>query len=172
LDRAEYLNRDATFVIDAGEDSEPRKFAGWISEFSKTRQTRDFCAYEMVVVPQVARLRLTKRSRIYQQKTAPQIIEAILRGHELKGHQFAFKTRRTYPQLAFRMQYEMSDWDYIRLLMEQEGCTAISRQASSARWWCSGTTTTSTSPSCACPTAKQQALSRAWKRSTKSRRTQ
>ncbi|UBM11614.1 type VI secretion system Vgr family protein [Cupriavidus metallidurans] len=121
LGRAEYLNRDATFVIDAGEDSEPRKFAGWVSEFSKTRQTRDFCAYEMVVVPQVARLRLTKRSRIYQQKTAPQIIEAILRGHELKGHQFAFKTRRTYPQLAFRMQYEMSDWDYIRLLMEQEG---------------------------------------------------
>ncbi len=121
LDRAEYLNRDATFIINAVDDSEPRKFAGWISEFSKTRQTRDFCAYEVVVVPQVARLRLTKRSRIYQQKTAPQIVEAILRGHELKGHQFAFKTRRTYPQLAFRMQYEMSDWDYIRLLMEQEG---------------------------------------------------
>ncbi|WER50133.1 type VI secretion system tip protein VgrG [Cupriavidus sp. WKF15] len=121
LDRADYLSRDAAFVIDGGQDSEPRKFAGWISEFSKTRETRDFCAYEIVVVPQVARLSITKRSRIYQQKTAPQIIETILRGHELKGHQFAFKTRRQYPQHAFRLQYEMSDWDYIRLLMEQEG---------------------------------------------------
>lgn len=96
LDRAEYLNRDATFVIAAGDDGEPRKLAGWISEFSKTRQSPDFCAYEMVVVPQVVRLSLTKRSRIYQQKNAPQIIDGILRDHELKGHQFAFKTRRTY----------------------------------------------------------------------------
>lgn len=121
LDRADYLNRNATFVIDAGDDSESRKFSGWISAFSKTRETRDFCAYEMVVVPQVARLRLTRRSRIYQQKTAPQIIEAILRSHDLKGHQFAFNTRRQYPQHKFRLQYEMPDWDYIHLLMEQEG---------------------------------------------------
>lgn len=121
LDRAEYLNRVATFVIDPGDGSEPRKFEGWISEFSKTRQTRDFCAYEMVVLPPVARLRLTKRSRIYQHKTAPQIIEAILRSHDLQGHHFAFKIRRSYPEHKFRLQYEMSDWDYIRLLMEQEG---------------------------------------------------
>jgi len=124
LDRAEYLNRDATFVIDAGDSTdgtEPRNFAGWISKFSKTRQTADFCAYEIVVEPLAARLRRTPRSRIYQNKTAPQIIEAILRGHDLAGHQFAFKTRREYPEHAFHLQHEMSDWDYIRLLMEQEG---------------------------------------------------
>ncbi|MBV8156463.1 MAG: type VI secretion system tip protein VgrG, partial [Dyella sp.] len=121
LDRAQYLNRDATFVIDAGDGSEPRKFAGWISKFSKTRQTADFCAYEIVVEPLAARLRLTPRSRIYLDKTAPQIIEAILRGHDLAGHQFAFKIRREYPEHEFHLQHEMSDWDYIRLLMEQEG---------------------------------------------------
>ncbi|UBM08125.1 type VI secretion system Vgr family protein [Cupriavidus metallidurans] len=121
LDRAEYLNRNATFVIHAGDDSEPRKFAGWISEFSKTRQTRDFCGYEIVVEPLVSRLKLTQASRIYQQKTAPQIIEAVLRRHDLKGHQFAFNLRRKYPQLGFRMQHQLSDWDYIRLLMEQNG---------------------------------------------------
>lgn len=121
LDRADYLNREAAFVMDPGDDSEPRRFAGWISGFSKTRQTRDFCGYEMVVVPLVARLRLTKRSRIFQHKTAPQIIEAILRSHDLKGHQFVFNTRRQYPEHKFRLQHEMSDWDYVRLLMEQEG---------------------------------------------------
>ena len=42
LDRADYLNRPATFVIDPGDGSEPRRFAGWIPAFSKTRQTRDF----------------------------------------------------------------------------------------------------------------------------------
>jgi len=107
LDRAEYLNRDATFVIDAGDGAEPRKFAGWISKFSKTRQTADFCAYEIVVEPLAARLPATPRSRIYQNKTAPQIIEAILRGHDLAGHQFAFKTRREYPEHAFHLQHEI-----------------------------------------------------------------
>jgi len=121
LDRAEYLNRDAAFVIDAADFTEPRKFAGWISEFSRTRQTADFCAYEIVLDPLAARLRCTPRSRIYQQKTAPEIIEAILRDHDLQGHQFAIRTRRQYPQHRFRLQYQMSDWDYIRVLMEQEG---------------------------------------------------
>ncbi|WP_420997237.1 type VI secretion system Vgr family protein [Cupriavidus sp. 30B13] len=121
LDRAGYLGKDATFVIDPADGSEPRKFAGCVTRFSKTRQTRDFRGYEIVVEPLVARLRLMRASRIYQQQTAPQIIEAILRRHDLKGHQFVFKTRRKYPAHAFRMQYQMSDWDYIRLLMEQEG---------------------------------------------------
>ncbi|WP_082080174.1 type VI secretion system Vgr family protein [Cupriavidus basilensis] len=121
LDRAGYLGKDATFLIAPADGSEPRKFAGCITRFSKTRQTRDFCGYEIVVEPLVARLRLTRASRIYQQQTAPQIIEAILRRHDLKGHQFAFKTRRKYPQHKLRMQYQISDWDYIRLLMEQEG---------------------------------------------------
>ena len=121
LDRMEYLRRNATFSIDPGDGSDPRQFSGCIFRFSKTRQTRDFCAYEMEVRPKVALLTLTKASRVYQKKTAPQIIEAILRRHGLEGHQFAFKTRRQYPEHPFRLQYQVSDWDYIRLLMEQEG---------------------------------------------------
>ncbi len=121
LDRVEYVRRDATFSINPGDGSEPRQFSGCIFRFSKTRQTRDFCAYEMELRPKVALLTLTKASRVYQRKTAPQIIEAILRRHCLEGHQFAFKIRRQYPEHPFRLQYQMSDWDYIRLLMEQEG---------------------------------------------------
>ncbi len=121
LDRADYLNKDATFVIDPADGTAPRKFAGCITCFSKTRQTQDFSAYQIVIEPLVARLRLTHASRIHQHKTAPQIIEAILRRHGLAGHQFRFKTRRKYPEHRFHFQYQMSDWDYIRLLMEQEG---------------------------------------------------
>jgi len=121
LDRADYLGKAASFLIDPGDSSPPRIFAGFISCFSKTAQTRDFQAYAMVVEPLVARLRLTRSTRIYQHQTAPEIIEAILRRHELVGHQFSFRLRRQYPQHAFRFQYQMSDWETIRLLMEQEG---------------------------------------------------
>jgi type VI secretion system secreted protein VgrG len=121
LDRADYLGKAATFRIDPADGTEPRQFSGCITRFSKTRHTRDFCGYELVIEPLIARLKLTHASRIYQHQTAPQIIEAILRRHDLRGHQFAFKTRRKYPQHKFRFQYQMSDWAYIRLLMEQEG---------------------------------------------------
>lgn len=121
LDRADYLGKPATFLIAPTDEAEPRTFAGCITRFSKTAQTQDFHAYEMVVEPLVARLRLTRSTRIYQHQTAPEIIEAILRRHELVGHQFSFRLRRQYPQHAFRFQYQMSDWEYIRLLMEQEG---------------------------------------------------
>ncbi|MBB1631589.1 type VI secretion system Vgr family protein [Cupriavidus sp. UME77] len=121
LDRAEYLNRDATFVIDPGDGSEPRRFAGWISAFSRTKRTRDFFAYDIVLRPLAARLELVRTTRIYQNKTAPEIIEAILRRHELRGHQLSLKVRRKYTQHKLRFQYQLSDWEYVQLLMRQEG---------------------------------------------------
>ncbi|WP_416051101.1 type VI secretion system Vgr family protein [Cupriavidus basilensis] len=121
LDRAEYLNCDATFVIDPGDGSEPRRFAGWISAFSRTKRTRDFFAYDIVLRPLAARLELVRTTRIYQNKTALEIIEAILRRHELRGHQFSLKVRRKYTQHKFRFQYQLSDWEYVQLLMRQEG---------------------------------------------------
>ncbi|MFJ9531656.1 type VI secretion system Vgr family protein [Herbaspirillum sp. NPDC101396] len=131
LDRAQYLGKEASFnitpsVIDAfsghvNDAQEGRTFVGCITHFNKRKQNRDFHSYEIVIEPLVARLRLTHASRVFQKKTAPQIIEAILRRHDFNGNQFQFKTRRTYPEHAFRLQYQMSDWDYIYLLMQQEG---------------------------------------------------
>ncbi|MGE8332149.1 MAG: contractile injection system protein, VgrG/Pvc8 family, partial [Paraburkholderia nemoris] len=71
LDRADYLGKDATFLIDPADGTEPRKFAGCIMHFSQIKQTHDFSSYEIVVEPLVARLQLTRASRIYQNRTAP-----------------------------------------------------------------------------------------------------
>jgi type VI secretion system secreted protein VgrG len=131
LIRAEYLGKDASLNITpsaidalAGKVTgahEGRTFAGCITHFNKLKQTHDFHSYEFIIEPLVARLRLNHASRVFQKKTAPQIIEAILRKHDFNGNQFLFKTRRTYPEHAFRLQYQLSDWDFIHLLMQQEG---------------------------------------------------
>jgi type VI secretion system secreted protein VgrG len=121
LARGDYLGRDATFTIDASDGSEPRVFAGCITRFSKTKTTKDFSSYRIVVEAHVARLRLTRTSRIYQQQSAPQIIEAILRRHGFTGNQFIFRLRRQYPQHPFRFQYQTSDLAYIQILMQKEG---------------------------------------------------
>ena len=125
LARADYLNRPAIFTIEPPGTNVAtdaiRRFAGCITAFGQIRKTRDFVSYRIVVEPFVARLRLVEATRIYQQQSVPEIVESILRRHEFRAHQFSFKLRRAYPRLAFRMQYRMSDWDYIRLLMEQTG---------------------------------------------------
>ncbi len=121
LQRADYLGCDATFTIDAADGVESRTFCGCITRFSKLKTTADFSSYRIVVEAHIARLGLTRTSRIYQHQSAPQIIDAILRRHGFKGHQFQFKLRREYPQHAFRFQHQMADWPYIRVLMEQEG---------------------------------------------------
>ncbi|MBC8641523.1 type VI secretion system tip protein VgrG [Caballeronia sp. EK] len=128
LARADYLGRNATFSIEpAPDEGAPREFNGVITRFTRTRKTRDFCAFRVVVESPLARLRLTKRSRIYQNKTVPDIIEAILLSHDFLTHQFAFKLRRTFPKLAFHMQHQMSDWEFVHLLMRQAGLFCYAR---------------------------------------------
>lgn len=120
LTRHDLLGKDATFRM-VSDDGTPRRFAGCVTQFRHVKRTADEYTYELVIEPHVARLRLTEASRNYQHQTGPQIIEAILRRHGLKGHQFAFKLRRDYPEHVFRMQYRCSDWDYIKIILEQEG---------------------------------------------------
>jgi len=121
LARGDYLGRDAVFTIDPVDFTEPRKFSGCITRFSQVKTTKDFTAYRIVVEAHIARLKLTRASRIYQNRTAPEIIEAVLRRHDLRGHQFLFKLRRKYPAHKFRFQYQIDDWSYIQILMQQEG---------------------------------------------------
>ncbi|WJF92075.1 type VI secretion system tip protein VgrG [Paraburkholderia bonniea] len=118
---SDYLGRDAIFSITPQDGSSPRVFSGCITRFSALSSSADIHTYRIVVEAHIARLRLTRTSRIYQHQSAPQIIEAILRRHGFKGHQFQFRLRRKYPQHLFRFQYQTADWAYIHLLMEQEG---------------------------------------------------
>ena len=59
LARADYLGRDATFTMDAGEGTTPCVYAGCITQFSKTKTTQDFHAYEFVIEAHVAKLRIS-----------------------------------------------------------------------------------------------------------------
>ncbi|WP_149135834.1 hypothetical protein [Cupriavidus campinensis] len=62
--------------------------------------------------PFVAHLRLTQASRVYRRQTIPETFRPILCRHDFNGPQFSFRLRSKHPQLAFRTQCWMSDWDY------------------------------------------------------------
>jgi type VI secretion system secreted protein VgrG len=121
LSRADYLGRDGHFTITAEDSSEPRIYRGIVVSVKRIKKTKDYFLYTFVIEPQIARLRLVHASRVFQHQSAPQIIESILLRDKFMDHQFVFKLRRDYPVHDFRLQYQMSDFDYIHLLCEQEG---------------------------------------------------
>jgi type VI secretion system secreted protein VgrG len=121
LSRADYLGRDGHFTITAEDSAEPRVYCGVIVKFKRIKKTKDFFRYTIVIASQMTRLGLLHRCRVYQHQSGPQIIESILLRDKFMDHQFVFKLRREYPVHDFRLQYQMSDLDYIRLICEQEG---------------------------------------------------
>jgi type VI secretion system secreted protein VgrG len=121
LSRADYLGRDGHFTISAEDSSAPRVYRGIVVSFRRVKKTKDYYRYTIVVASQMKRLALLHRCRVYQHQSGPQIIESILLNDKFMDHQFVFRLRREYPVHAFRLQYQMSDLAYIRLICEQEG---------------------------------------------------
>lgn len=128
LARADYLGKRAKFTIEPPADSgEPRIFDGCVTRFTRTRKTRDFTAYRLIVESTLARLNLTQATRIYQDMSAPEIVIAILERHQFLPHQYSLKLRKSFPKLAFHMQYQMSDWAFLHLVMQQAGLFCYTR---------------------------------------------
>lgn len=63
-------------------------------------------------------------SRVFERRTAPQIIEEVLKeALGPLGRKARLKLSRTYPVREYCVQYKESDWDFIHRLMTDEGIT-------------------------------------------------
>ena len=118
--RADYLNRDAVFSIVA-DDGAVRKFSGYIERFSTVKTTKDFVQCEIVLKSHIGRLQTGANTQVFQHLTIPQIIQKILHAHGIRDHQMVFRLRGNYPKVLWRFQYQMSDFDYVHMLMEKTG---------------------------------------------------
>jgi len=120
LPRADYLNRDAAFRI-VPDDGRVRKFSGYIERFSTIQTTKDFVKYEIVLKSHLGRLAAVTNSQIYQHQSTPEILEAVMRRHDMRPEQYAFRLRRRYPTHVFRFQYRMTDLAYAQMMMQRAG---------------------------------------------------
>jgi type VI secretion system secreted protein VgrG len=120
LSRKQFLNRDVTFIM-ATRGGAPRHFSGFIASFTTVKTTADFTLYRVVMKSHLGRLQGIRQSRIYQHQTVPEILETLLRSHDIPAHLITLKLRRQHPQYAFRFQYQQDDFDYFHMLMEKEG---------------------------------------------------
>ncbi|AQH03166.1 type IV secretion protein Rhs [Burkholderia sp. KK1] len=120
LSRKHFLNRDAAFTMSPlGETA--RRFSGYIASYTTIKTTADVTSYEITLVSHLGRLGAVRSSRIYQHKTTPEIVEAILLSHGIPAHLISIRLRANYPQHAFRFQYDQTDLAYVQMLCQKAG---------------------------------------------------
>ena len=92
-----------------------RTLHGVITQFKRLPvESRDEALYEVTLQPRLALLDLNKQSRIFQDASVPEIIEAVLREHDFAGQDFNFqKLQREYPRREQVMQFGESDLAFI-----------------------------------------------------------
>jgi type VI secretion system secreted protein VgrG len=101
-------------------DKEPRPFHGVVSRFSAGKMHgRTLREYKAEVVPWLWFLTRTADCRIFQNKTAPQIIEQVFK--DLGFSAFKADLKGTHPKREYCVQYRETDFNFVSRLMEEEG---------------------------------------------------
>jgi len=127
IDPADILNKRASLRIWCWQDNDySRVYHGIISSFQQTGQDEEGNFYQVHMVPLLWRLTLNYQSRIFQEKSIPDIIKEVLEEAGFEQDDYRFSLNGNYlpltePPREFCVQYRESDFNFISRLMEEEG---------------------------------------------------
>ena len=115
------LGKTMTVELDLGTDSKKtRYFNGFVTKFSYQGHSEGFGHYKATLRPWLWFLSCKQDSRIFQDKTVPEILEEIFK--DINGfNDFERKLTGTYRKWEYCVQYRETDFNFVSRLMEQEG---------------------------------------------------
>jgi len=100
-------------------DGTPRYWNGYVSRFIQAGKDANVSVYHATVVPWLWFLDQTTDCRIFQNKTAPDIIKQIFQEYGFTD--FSLKLFGSFVQRDYCVQYRESDFNFVSRLMEEEG---------------------------------------------------
>jgi len=101
-------------------DGRERFLNGDVVQFAHKAESKGrYFGYEAVVQPSLGFLKLTSDCRIFQQKSVPEILKAVLDEHSITDVRKSLQG--TYKPLEYCVQYNESDFNFISRLMEKYG---------------------------------------------------
>src|SRR5512146_22039 len=118
IDPDEFLRKPVLITVDRTE-GEPRYIHGIASRLAQLGTRDDLAFYRARIVPWLWFLGLSRESRIYQNLTAPAIIEQIFKDHGYTDYDFRLTS--TYHERIYCVQYRETHLDFVSRLMEDEG---------------------------------------------------
>ena len=96
-----------------------RYINGFVSRFAQSGSAQDATHYQMEVVPWLWFLTRIADCRIFQDKTIPQIVEAVFQSRGFSDYKLSLTG--TYDQREYCVQYRETDFNFVSRLMEQYG---------------------------------------------------
>jgi type VI secretion system secreted protein VgrG len=117
IDLDDLLGKGMSVELMLGDHS--RFFHGIVAECSQIGRVGTYALYSAHVVPWFWLLTRTTDCRIFQQKSVPDIIKAVFRGHGTSD--FKDSLSGSYAPRDYCVQYMESDFEFVSRLMEEEG---------------------------------------------------
>ena len=112
------VGKEASLAISMA-DGDKRFVHGIVARFRQAGSSRRFTTYFADLCPRLWLLTKTRDSKIYQNKTVPDIIKAVLSDHAVTDIKDALTG--SYKARDFCVQYQETAFDFISRLMEAEG---------------------------------------------------
>jgi type VI secretion system secreted protein VgrG len=119
VDFSQLVGKEMTVAVATpGQDSETewRYVNGICASFSEGDRNEQFTTYSAEVVPKVWLLTRLARSRIFQQKSVPDILKQVFQGFDCD-----YKLQGKYEPREYCVQYRETDFNFASRLMEDEG---------------------------------------------------
>ena len=124
-DAAWFLRKSATLIMGTGllgSLTEQKKVHGVITDFSRISGSEEQAQYRITLKPFISLLDKQFRThRFFVNKSVPEVVEQILTEHGLKGWEYEFSLKRTYPKREQINQYQESDLRFIQRLLAEVG---------------------------------------------------
>jgi len=122
ISRKGLVGQFAKFTIQPEDERAERAFWGLVTKFESLTESRDGCTYRVVIRQRLAMLDGPSNCATYQHKSSPEIIQEVLKRNDVRFWlDVQMKLRREHPKHDFRFQFNIGDWQYIKLEMEQAG---------------------------------------------------
>jgi type VI secretion system secreted protein VgrG len=102
-------------------DDADRYVHGIVDRFVSTGMSGRFYLYQARMIPQVKLLSLEQDSRIFQQKSVPDIVKEVLGESGITGDLYDFRLQGSYAPREYCVQYRETDLNFISRLLEEEG---------------------------------------------------
>ena len=119
ISATDIVGKRVTFTVTL-KDGSPRPFNGFVTRFYACDEDREGRrSYRAEVVPWLWFLTRTSDCRIFQEMSAPDIIEQIF--GDLGFSDFKISAQGTHPTREYCVQYRETDFNFVSRLMEEEG---------------------------------------------------
>lgn len=120
LNLGKVVGSTMTLEIDTKTEGETRSFSGICTSARFMGTYQGFGLYQAEISASLWFLTRAKDCRVFQEKTAPDIIKQVLGDHGLSAN-IVDRLSDNYAVRAFTLQYRETDLDFLCRLMEEEG---------------------------------------------------